>query len=106
MSIETPRATAVREFYEETGCRLDSKSLLLLFSWRGSTHYYFKTGINKEIKMWNIELPCATENHEVYIAGRGYVKVKDLKDNDVIINEVNGRVERVKIRRVVKVVKE
>ena len=68
--------------------------------------YYFKTGINKEIKMWNIELPCATENHEVYIAGRGYVKVKDLKDNDVIINEVNGRVERVKIRRVVKVVKE
>ena len=54
--------------------------------------------------MWNIELPCATENHEVYIAGRGYVKVKDLKDNDVIINEVNGRVERVKIRRVVKVV--
>jgi len=25
--------------------------------------------------MWNIELPCATENHEVYIAGRGYVKV-------------------------------
>ena len=37
--------------------------------------YYFKTGINKEIKMWNIELPCATENHEVYIAGRGYVKV-------------------------------
>jgi hypothetical protein len=62
--------------------------------------------INKEIKMWNIELPCATENHEVYIAGRGYVKVKDLKDNDVIINEVNGRVERVKIRRVVKVVKE
>lgn len=52
--------------------------------------------------MWNIELPCATENHEVYIAGRGYVKVKDLKDNDVIINEVNGRVERVKIMRVVK----
>lgn len=41
--------------------------------------------------------PCMTENHQVYIAGRGYVKVKDLQPDDVIINEVNGSTHRVKV---------
>ena len=43
------------------------------------------------------DLPCMTENHEVYIAGKGYIKVKDCFPGDVIINEVNGRTDRVKI---------
>lgn len=41
--------------------------------------------------------PCLSKNHEVYIAGKGYVKVKDLKPGDIIINEVNGKTERIKI---------
>lgn len=44
-----------------------------------------------------IGTPCMTENHEVYIGGKGYVKVKDLKPGDEIINELHGRTERIKI---------
>ena len=40
---------------------------------------------------------CMSKNHEVYIAGRGYVKVKDLKPDDVIINETNGKTNRIKV---------
>ena len=41
--------------------------------------------------------PCMTENHEVYIAGRGYVKIKDLKAGDTIINETNGVTSRLRV---------
>ena len=41
-----------------------------------------------------------TEDYQVYIAGIGYKKVKDLKPGDVIINEVNGKTERVKVLKV------
>lgn len=40
---------------------------------------------------------CMTENHEVYLTGRGYVKVKDLQAGDVIINETEGKTNRVKV---------
>ena len=43
-----------------------------------------------------------TENHEVYLAGRGYVKVKDLNPDDVIINETNGKTNRVKVGNIIK----
>jgi hypothetical protein len=43
---------------------------------------------------------CMTENHEVYVAGIGYKKVKDLRPNDVIINEVECRVDRIKIIKI------
>ena len=46
---------------------------------------------------WPVSAPCMTENHEVYLAGRGYVKVKDLKAGDVFINETNGKTNRVKV---------
>lgn len=48
-------------------------------------------------KIKAFECPCMTENHEVYIAGKGHVKIKDCLSGDVIINEVNGRTERFKI---------
>lgn len=41
--------------------------------------------------------PCMTENHTIYIAGKGYVRAKDLKPEDIIINEVNGKTEHIKI---------
>jgi hypothetical protein len=41
--------------------------------------------------------PGMSENHEVYITARGYVKVKDLKSDDVIINETNGKTNRIKV---------
>ena len=41
--------------------------------------------------------PCMTENHEVYLAGKGYVKVKDLKPDDVIINETGGKTNRIRV---------
>jgi len=43
---------------------------------------------------------CMTEDHQVYIAGEGYKKVKDLKPKDVIINEVGGKTERIKVLKV------
>lgn len=45
--------------------------------------------------------PIMTENHEVYLAGKGYVKVKDLKAGDVIINETSGITNRVKVSDIV-----
>ena len=45
--------------------------------------------------------PCMTENHEVYIAGRGYVKIKDLKAGDVIINETNGVTSRLRVSDII-----
>jgi len=32
---------------------------------------------------WPVQPPCMSENHEVYLAGRGYVPVKDLKAGDI-----------------------
>jgi hypothetical protein len=46
---------------------------------------------------WPVGPPCMTENHKVYIAGRGYVKVKDLKAGDTIINETNGVTSRLRV---------
>lgn len=47
--------------------------------------------------IWKIEKPCMSENHQLYIAGKGYVKLKDLKKDDVIINETNGKTNRITI---------
>ena len=44
--------------------------------------------------------PCMTEDHQVYVAGKGYVRVKNLKRDDVIINEVNGKTVRVEVLKV------
>ena len=46
---------------------------------------------------WPVNPPCMSENHLVYLAGRGYVKVGDLRAGDVIINEVDGKTERVRV---------
>ena len=43
---------------------------------------------------------CMDENYEVYIAGVGYKKVSDISPGDVIINEVSGKVERIKISNI------
>lgn len=51
--------------------------------------------MNPEI--WEVNDLLMTEDHEVYLAGRGYVKVKDLKIGDVIINETNGKTNRVRV---------
>lgn len=40
---------------------------------------------------------CMTSDHQIYIAGKGYKKVKDLKTGDIIINEAHGKVERIKV---------
>ena len=43
---------------------------------------------------------CMDGNYEVYIAGVGYKKVSDTSPGDVIINEVNGKVERIRISNI------
>jgi hypothetical protein len=55
----------------------------------------------KKVEDWDIQPPCMTENHEVYIAGTGYVKVRDLKAGDIIINETNGVTNRIKVSNIV-----
>jgi len=51
--------------------------------------------------IWPVSGPCMTENHEVYLAGQGYVKVKDLKAGDIIINETHGKTNRIKVSDIV-----
>lgn len=46
---------------------------------------------------WPIHPPCMTENHQVYLAGKGYVKVKDLKAGDIIISETCGVTHHLKV---------
>mgnify|MGYP006301678303 FL=1 len=41
--------------------------------------------------------PCVTENHEFYIAGKGYVKAKDIKKDDIIISETGGKTNRLRV---------
>ena len=55
----------------------------------------------KKVDCWDVNPPCMSENHKVYLAGRGYVWVKNLKAGDVIINEVNGKTERLKVSDIV-----
>lgn len=43
------------------------------------------------------EAPCMSEDHLVYISGRGYVKIKDLKPDDVVTSVVDGKTVSVKV---------